>query len=317
MNPTPWSLVEPTTRIEELAPCALVVFTDHERQLVLVKSDEGTDFRWQRIDSRVESGREHGIDGQRSLAVLGEQLRWRHDDPCRFLLVPGFSIPQWPARLWGILVFASAVVTMGVTVWTQNTVLSGIGFLWTLIGPVGIACAQQHIEILGQQKVGVTDRNVHAYALAVERGELWRGEFPAGAIPTPRQQVQRIRQEHRRLRTDLVYRLENPALFDPTVPTTAAFTAAVADFDDSPSQDAANRVEVRFQIARQFAERVGTQHVPAEHRDELLQAVEVARSVAGASSEERTAALAQLQHLLDALALPHLPSRTELAVITT
>ncbi|MDO5066027.1 MAG: hypothetical protein Q4D96_01940 [Propionibacteriaceae bacterium] len=317
MKRTPWSLVEPGTRIEQIAPCCLVVFTDHERQLVRLRLGDDSSYQWERVDrGSLMVVPPTNIDGGQPLEVLGRRLAWKQPGRPRFLLVPGFTASKWPMGLWLLLTTASAVLTMLVTLATNNQLLFGLGFMVTLLVPVWIATVLSRVEVLGQQRMGVTWHTVHAYALAVERGELWQGELPAGAMPSPAAQVERIRQDYARLRSDLVYRLECPALFDPAVPTTAAFEAALVDFEDSLTAQAAARVEVRFEAARQHAERTGLRHVDARDRAEVARAVKVARLAQDAPSPgERAAALAQLQRILEPLALYYLPSRTELPAI--
>lgn len=129
--------------------------------------------------------------------------------------------------------------------------------------------------------------------------------------------MERIRGEYGRLRGDLIYRVECPALFDPVVPRTAAFERALVEFDDDPSSERADRVELAFVLARQHAERVGIRHAAPEFRDGLRRAVKAARLVVGAGTEgERDAAIGQLQRILDSLALYYLPDRVSRPVLT-
>ncbi|RRD03371.1 hypothetical protein EII34_14360 [Arachnia propionica] len=317
MTPRPWSLIDPDTRVADIAPCALVAFTDEQRHLLLLYQDSGGEHRWEDLEApswrKSDSDR---IDGTRRVEALGQLFRWRAPQPVRFLLVPGFSVPTWPRGLVVGLAVLLAVVTTVVTLATDNITLFGVGGMVTLLVPMLIASGFTRVEILGRQPRGVTQQTVHAYALAVERGEPWQGELPAGAVPSPTVLVERVQQQYAELRTDLVYRLENPALFDPAVPTTAAFETALVDFADAPSLETAARVEVRFRTARQYAEKLGMRHVAPGQRTEVSRAVKIARLAADASSTgERRAALQQLQRILEPLALYYLPGRVDLPAI--
>lgn len=72
-------------------------------------------------------------------------------------------------------------------------------------------------EFLDQATRGVSPNEAHAYALAIERGEPWAGNLPAASGSNPSAKVASIRDDYTRLRLDLLYRLERPALFDPSV----------------------------------------------------------------------------------------------------
>lgn len=316
MNPTPWTLLDPTTRIEQLAPCALLVFTDREYQLVWVRRGPDGGHQWERVDrTPMVHTPPEVIDGGQRLEELGRRLLWREPDTPRFLTVPGFTRSRWP-MLWGVPTVVLGVVTMLITLATNSLLLFVLGFVLTMTVPRWFASTRPCVEILGQQQRGITQKTIHAHALAVERGDLWQDELPAGATPSPAVQVERIRQEYAELRSDLVYRLENPALFDPAAPTTAAFEAALVDFADAPSLEAAGRVEVRFRAARQHAEKLGMGHVARKSRKEVARAAKVARlAVDAPSAGERRAALQQLQRILEPLALYYLPSRTEFPAI--
>lgn len=312
MNPAPWTLLDPASRIEQFTPCALVVFTDREYQLVWVRRGPDGGYRWERVDrTPVVHTPPEAIDGGQRLEELGRRLLWRKPDTPRFLAVPGFTQSRWPV-LWGVPTVVLAVATMLLTLATNSLLLLAVGSVITWTVPGWFASTRPCVEILGQQQRGITRKTVHAHALAVERGDLWQGEVPAGATPSPTVQVERIRQEYAELRSDLVYRLENPALFDPAVPTTAAFEAALVDFADAPSLQAAGRVEVRFRAARRHAEKLGMRHVARKSRKEVARAAKIARlAVDAPTAGERRAALQQLQRILEPLALYYLPSRTE------
>ncbi|RRD48519.1 hypothetical protein [Arachnia propionica] len=306
----PWSLVDPETRVRDLAPCGLVVFDEQRHHLVVVKQVRDGGFTMRTVNISTHANLDH-LDGSERIGELAR--RWGIVDDVRFLLVPGFTTPPLPKFLWGSLALVCAVLTVTLTLVFGHWWIVPLGVFTTLVAPLLVGVLRSRTRIVGQQQLGVDSSNVHAYALAVARGELWRGALPAASVVDPRLQVQRIREEYGRLRSDLLFRLESPALFDPAVPTTAAFEAALVEFSETPSAEVAARVEVRFEVARQHAVRVGLRHVEPGLRDEVARAGKVARLVLGAGSVgEREAALVQLQRILDSLALYYLPGRAQL-----
>ncbi|RRD48517.1 hypothetical protein [Arachnia propionica] len=310
MKLTPWSLVDPETRVRDLAPCGLVVFDERRHRLVVVRREHGSGYV-------MKLGGLHffkdldDLDGAERIGELA--ARWSMFEQPRFLLVPRVTTPRFrPVSCLGIMAacFLSFVVVVR---WVTEVKLAELGVVLTLAIPIAALVWWTRPRLVGERRLGVDASNIHAYALAVARGELWRGALPAASVVAPGLQVQRIREEYGRLRSDLLFRLESPALFDPAVPTTAAFEAALVEFSETPTAEVAARVEVRFEVARQHAVRVGLRHVEPGLRDEVARAGKVARLALGAGSVgEREAALVQLQRILDSLALYYLPSRAQL-----
>lgn len=302
MKPDPWSVLDPGTRLNEIAPCGLLIFTDDEAHHLTVRAVPGSGYVVEDVTRWAALGKLKDLSGDVTLAEYVEQAEPLHrlHNP-RFMLLPGVVVPRH-TEAWHLISLLVALTVLGATVWLRDGVVFTLGFLAALLGVPVVARALTPPRVPGQEKLGVTASNIHAYALAVERGELWRGALPAGAPVRPVAQVERIRQEYAQLRSDLIYRLENPALFDPAVPTTAAFETALVEFADSPTSQAADVVEIRFQVARQHAERAGLRHVAPAHRDDVARAVKIARLAQDASSPgERAAALAQLQRVLESL----------------
>ena len=320
-----WKLVAPECRLERLAPGVLLLFTDNSSMIVSVRMER--EGRASRI--RVKSQfafLNNSITGKfKPRAKVKECVEEMIGSGGRAMLLPPLvsrKKSSWVFYGWlAIPIFLTVVLLNYYSKSSLLQLLIGLAGIY-IAGPIGIAIGAmvfgaQRWEILGQERLGVTPGNVHEYALAVERGELWRGALPAGAAVSPELQVERIRGEYGRLRGDLVYRVECPALFDPVVPRTAAFERALVEFDDDPSSERADRVELAFVLARQHAERVGIRHAAPEFRDGLRRAVKAARLVVGAGTEgERDAALGQLQRILDSLALYYLPDRVSRPALT-
>lgn len=120
-----------------------------------------------------------------------------------------------------------------------------------------------------------------------------------------------------RMLVDVAYRIEQSALFDPSVPTTRSFDNALAawgrlDLSSAPDDEVVHRANVlklAFDTARAHAETVGLAHLPAAAQAEARRAAGAARLAFGSgSSAEREAAQAQVVRILDSLALHYLPS---------
>lgn len=103
-------------------------------------------------------------------------------------------------------------------------------------------------------------------------------------------QVADIKEAYGGLLSDVVYRITNSALFDPSVPQTREFTLLMAQWDDLPDDasettaaELARALRIAFDTARANAEALGLTHLPSTARPPARRAVKAA---------------------------PHLPSRT-------
>ena len=131
--------------------------------------------------------------------------------------------------------------------------------------------------------------------------------------------VDEIKERYGELLSDICYRIENPALFDPVVPATNALTTALIRWESRrPDLEAAEigtlaaEVRVAFETAQANAEAVGMTHIPSASRppaERALKAARLARSTR--SPAEREAALRQVSGILADLALYYLPNPTE------
>lgn len=154
-----------------------------------------------------------------------------------------------------------------------------------------------------------------------------RGIGPAPAAPPSEAaeissaivRVASVKAEYGSLLSDIVYRIENSALFDDAAPLTREFQLALIRWDDAQAegdpatmQRVAAEVELSFRTARSHAETVGLSHLPATAQPRAERALKAARLGKNAESRsEREAALAQVARLLDSLALYYLPSSGE------
>lgn len=132
---------------------------------------------------------------------------------------------------------------------------------------------------------------------------------PAG--PTPLDRVEVVKSAYGQLLSDIVYRIENSALFDTAHPATNRFQVALLTWDaGSPrAAEMAEEVEVSFATARRDAERLGLTHLPLSARSSAARAVKVARvALSDAPEAERAAALVRADEILTSLALYYLPT---------
>lgn len=127
--------------------------------------------------------------------------------------------------------------------------------------------------------------------------------------------VHRIKEEFGELGTDIIYRIENSALFDNSDPVTARFQTALIAWDTYEGTDLerldqlAGDVEITFSVAQDHAETMGLQHLPETARAQARRASSAVRLAQGAATEgERTASMHQAARILDALALYYLPT---------
>ena len=127
------------------------------------------------------------------------------------------------------------------------------------------------------------------------------------------------------LLSDLVYRIENPALFDSKVPATKEFELLLMRWDDeekglSPETAArlAGELELAFAAARKNAETLGIRHLPRTARKNGQKAAHAARLAQQATTTgEREAAMATVIRLLDALALYYMPTPHDIPKMLT
>lgn len=127
--------------------------------------------------------------------------------------------------------------------------------------------------------------------------------------------VDGVKEEYGELSSDIVYRIENSALFDDTVALTRQFTLLLMRWEDElPHAEAsalerlAMEVRLAFDTARQHAEAVGVSHLPRTARAKAERAVKAAQLALHAATDgEREAASEQLARILDGIALHYLP----------
>lgn len=143
------------------------------------------------------------------------------------------------------------------------------------------------------------------------------GTVEAPADPeAARRRVTEVKESYGALLTDVVYRIENSALFDNAVPESKEFQLELMRWDDHQArltadelQELSRSVALAFDTARANAERIGLKHLPLTARRTAHQAAKAATLARSASTEgEREAARAKVAKLLARLGLYYLPS---------
>lgn len=131
--------------------------------------------------------------------------------------------------------------------------------------------------------------------------------------------VDTVKESYGALLSDIVHRIEYPALFDPAVETTRRLTAALIRWDTQQDRmdgaelgTLAAEVRVAFEAARAHAEAVGMDHIPEHSRADARRALKAARLARDSTHpHERRTALAQAQKILAGLAIYYLPTPDE------
>lgn len=248
-------------------------------------------------------------------------------DPSRQVLrmppweLEGKNLTGAQVRRWSLLPMAAIIVLA--TVLAQPFVLLTL-FLIPLLAWIGRTLNRAGgLTVRSLEGMPLNEHNLVEYALTRQRGENPRGIRGIPRIEEARERVEKVRADYGERKLDIVYRIEQPALFDSSAPTTEAFLVALWEFDQIPddappreAEEAAARVEVAYGLARRHAETVGIRHVAPEKADDVRRAAKVAKlAVAGASEGERSAARAQLRALLASLSLHFLPDAAELRAL--
>ncbi|HMR50232.1 MAG TPA: hypothetical protein PKE40_13390 [Arachnia sp.] len=128
---------------------------------------------------------------------------------------------------------------------------------------------------------------------------------------SPAERVGIVKASYGRQLGDIVYRIENSALFDAAVPETQRFQVALVAWDQS-SADAdrlASELEQAYAAAVRTAEHLGLDHLPETARDPARRAAKAVGVALGTGPEaERRAAGTRVAEILNSLALYYLPT---------
>lgn len=318
----PWQPIPLNTRWSSISPASVLIYTDDEAIIADVRRryDSLYRLRLQTMEQkRVEKDIREKVTLSDSTSGLMEAPRG-----ARAVMLPSTT---WstdgllaPRNLVAILVGA---LVMAVILWTADAGMAYMAYMAGIGTSVGIRQwwkGNNTVEIIARDSLGLNMDTVHAYALSLEQGVLWVPPNVGGdRRKLAFERVATIQSAYLALREDIVERIERPALFDPAVPATAEFEAALVAFQDvtqdTPTErvdELASEVEVTFNVAQANAERLGLAHLPEDVRDDARRAAKAARLAQGATTEgERVASLHQVKRILDSLALYYLPTLNE------
>lgn len=132
---------------------------------------------------------------------------------------------------------------------------------------------------------------------------------PAG--PTSLDRVEVVKAAYGELLSDIVYRIENSALFDAAHPPTNRFQVALLTWDAASPRatEMADEIEASFAAARRDAEQLGYSHLPLSARSSAARAAKVAKvALSDAPETERAAAVTRADEILTSLSLYYLPT---------
>lgn len=171
-------------------------------------------------------------------------------------------------------------------------------------------------RILNPGEYELDGSNIVAYARTRLTGETPTVRTSRDRRAVALNRVDEIKEEYGELLSDIVYRIDYPALFDTAVPATEQFQTALVRLDqagENPPLDTleslVNDLEISYSVARDNAETLGARHLPEHARDDARRASKAARLAANAGTEgERLASLAQVRRILGSLALYYLPT---------
>ncbi len=165
--------------------------------------------------------------------------------------------------------------------------------------------------ILGARQFGEGDPRLRILAggKPVRRADEGALLAHASAGPTPAERVDVVQAAYGGLLGDIVYRIENSALFDAAVPQTQRFQIALVNWDaDAPDAAAlAAEVEESFAAACAHAEELGLDHLPQTAREPARRAVKAAITARASADAEREAAATAAAGLVAGLSLYYLP----------
>lgn len=135
---------------------------------------------------------------------------------------------------------------------------------------------------------------------------------------TANMQVDAIKLEMGRLRTDVVWTIENSALWDISVPTSKAFFTALTVWDDHRSGWSINErvrasaeLKVLWNAAVDTATRLGIDHLSVSDRPKAATAIKLVRKAASTSSDsERHQLMAKAAAILSSVMSITIPRET-------
>lgn len=324
MSYQPWQPVDENETWERIVPGSVIAYMDDTFAIIEAKYDPNDSDRLN-LEIQRPNGERFNKHAKKSDTVMntGSSILGK-EEPVRVMTLPELIWSRdkltSPRNIVALLAMTLVLVVglyylelnfLHMIFLVSGLVAAGVRRLWK---------TGNTVEFIAPDRLGITMDTVHAYVLTREQGKLWISPTPgADRRQLAFDRVASIRNSYLDAREDIVRRIEQSALFDAAVPATAAFEAALVEFDDVTEQtptdrvdELASRVEVAYNVAEANAERLGLEHLPETARDDARRAGKAARLAASASTPgERQASLRQVKKILDALALYYLPTINE------
>lgn len=283
----------------------LLVETEAGRAIVRRSQKKGTT----KLTAHLADGRKvslDGLPGERTLRQAVASVTAAR--PLRAFRLPAGEVEARLKPVSTVLSYLPWVVGAGLI--GAGAFAEALGFVRFAFLALGIT-----IIIIAQDAFKKSQR-YRSWALTSE-GETVRAiDFALPDLPEEIE-VDDVKEEYGRLLSDIAYRIECPALFDPHEPTSKEFTLALLQWDNNDGvasederRELARRVRATFTAARANAERIGMDHLPVDVRDRAGTALKAARLAVneGAPEPERETALRRAVEILDELALYYLPT---------
>lgn len=286
----------------------LLVETEAGRSIIRRTSQGGTHT----LTAYLPDGRKTDFEGVRGERTLRQAVATvSAARPLRAFQVEGGEVT---AKLRPAQTFLSYLP------WVVGIALAGLGGVGDAFGLLRFVFLALGITIIiVAQDAFKKGRRYRDWSVETGDGDVRAIDFPLPALPEEIE-VDDVKEEYGRLLSDIVYRIEFPALFDPHEPTSKEFTLALLQWDnndgvagDDERRELARRVRATFAAARANAERIGMAHLPQAAQFRATTALKAARLAVdeAAPAPERETALRRAVEILDELALYYLPTGSE------
>lgn len=291
-----------------------------EGRHVVLSRRHGGYMHWYGTRSHDDKDGARGAPPSRSIADLAGLVL--HQELKRAFQLPKgrvVHVPAWHRSrrwVWSLAATLSVTLVVVVVVWVLASHRVIVLKLrdWVFLSAVSLAflCFQGENLFGGHRMM---------YRTSWRRWELVDLVAAADRNDLAERQVQAVKEAYGMLLTDLVYRVEHPALFDTECPATEPFSLALVEWDTTQQHleraarsALASRVVATFQQARHHAERVGMEHLPRPQRRVVRRAAKALRVASDpyATSRERSTALERAVKLLDDLVLHYMPTGPEI-----
>lgn len=319
-----WEPVDPSAELKDLVPISVLVTTDQRDDALIAE------FFWSAEASSQEPFIMRFIRTNRSDRVTALQLKAHSrigEKASELMSTSAIRIVALPPVQWSrrgeprrgrLPIGIALALTVGLAspalggatgaFWALPLAAAAFGLVWL----IGVKPEPMRILVPGDLHLDAS--NVVEYARRRELGERPEQQNIRDRRASIHARVEDIKAEYGRLSTDVVYRIENSALFDSSEDATERFQAALIRWDTNPDdsvavlEELAGEVEVSFAVAQDHAETVGLSHLPSQAQDAGRRASNAARLAQRATTEgERLASMRQVARILDALALYYLP----------